>query len=92
VIYVRVMIFYGYYIAREVNFHFMGKHIYNRIKAVLAEKDVTNKELAEALDKGLNTVSRWCTNEAQPSIQTFYEIAEYLDVNVSELLVDYKKK
>jgi putative transcriptional regulator len=70
----------------------MSKQSYNRIKAVLAEKKVTSKELAEALDKGVNTVSKWCTNDAQPSIETFYEIAEYLDVNVSELLVEYKTK
>jgi transcriptional regulator with XRE-family HTH domain len=70
----------------------MSKEAYNRIKAVLAEKSVTNKELAEALGKGMNTVSRWCTNENQPPIDTLYEIAEYLDVSVYELLVDNKKK
>lgn len=38
----------------------------NRIKAVLADKDKTNKWLAEQLDKDPATVSKWCTNASQP--------------------------
>lgn len=66
--------------------------IYNRIKAVLAEHQVNNYQLAEAMGKTPETVSRWCTNAMQPSIETLYEIAEYLDVEVSELLVPRKKR
>ncbi len=65
----------------------MEKGHYNRIKVVLAEKKVTNKKLAQALDITVQTVSRWCTNEMQPSIETLYRVAAYLKVDVRELLV-----
>lgn len=34
----------------------------NRIKVVLAEKGENNKWLAEQLEKGDATISKWCTN------------------------------
>ena len=58
----------------------------NRLKVVLAEEGRTNKWLAEKLDKTVTTVSRWCTNEMQPSLETLYEIAEVLNVDVRSLL------
>ncbi len=58
----------------------------NRIRVVLAEKDRTNKWLAEKVDKNRTTVSRWCTNDMQPSIETLIEIAEVLNIDVRELL------
>jgi len=61
---------------------------YNRLKVVLAEKKKTNKELADYLNVQPGTVSRWCTNDSQPSIATLFEIAKYLDVKVSSLLVE----
>ena len=68
----------------------MDKQHYNRIKVVLAEKRMTNKKLAQALDITVQTVSRWCTNEMQPSIETLYRIAAYLDIDVRELLIPTK--
>ena len=59
---------------------------YNRIKAVLAEKAMSNKDLAEALDKSEQTVSRWCTNSRQPSVEDLFEIAKALNTDVRELL------
>ncbi|MDD4226620.1 MAG: helix-turn-helix transcriptional regulator [Mariniphaga sp.] len=64
---------------------------HNRLKIVLAEKKRTGKWLAEKLGKNEATVSRWCTNESQPSIETLFEIAKALDVNVRELLTETKK-
>ena len=58
----------------------------NRIKVVLAEKQRTNKWLAEKLGKDTSTVSKWCTNSSQPDIQTFLQIAEALEVDIRELL------
>ncbi|MGL4518726.1 MAG: helix-turn-helix transcriptional regulator [Phocaeicola sp.] len=58
----------------------------NRIKAVLIEQNKTGKWLADNLGKDAATVSRWCTNNAQPSIETFTRIAELLDVDVRVLL------
>ncbi|MFP2994830.1 helix-turn-helix transcriptional regulator [Spongiivirga sp. MCCC 1A20706] len=63
----------------------------NRIRVVLAEKDRTNKWLAEKVDKNRTTVSRWCTNDMQPSLESLVKIAQILDVDVRELLVSTKK-
>ncbi len=58
----------------------------NRIKVVLAEKGKSNKWLAEELGKGQATISKWCTNTAQPSLENLIEIAKCLDVEVNELI------
>jgi len=68
----------------------MTKKAANRIKIVLAEKNRTNNWLADALGKNRTTVSKWCTNQMQPTMETLFEIAEVLDVNVRELLVATK--
>ncbi|WP_291919792.1 helix-turn-helix transcriptional regulator [Chitinophaga sp.] len=65
----------------------MSDKVLNRIKAVLAEKSKANKWLAEAIGVNINTVSKWCTNKIQPSVETLFEIAEALDVEARELLV-----
>lgn len=58
----------------------------NRIKVVLAEKGKSNKWLAEELGKGQATISKWCTNTSQPSLENLIEIAKCLDVEVNELI------
>ena len=58
----------------------------NRIKAALADKDKTNKWLAEQLGKVPATVSKWCTNASQPSLETLLMIAKLLDVEVNDLV------
>jgi putative transcriptional regulator len=63
----------------------------NRIKAALAENNKSSKELAAYIGKTEPTVSRWCTNEVQPSIETLYEIAKFLKMDVRELLVGIGK-
>ncbi|MBR8801921.1 helix-turn-helix transcriptional regulator [Porphyromonas levii] len=64
--------------------------IINRIKAVLAEKQLTSKWLAERLEKSENTVSKWCSNKVQPSLENLIEIAKILDIDVRDLLVPTK--
>lgn len=66
----------------------MSNREYNRIKVVLAEKKKTNKELSDYLKVRPGTVSRWCTNDSQPNIATLFEIAKFLHVKVSALLVE----
>ena len=58
----------------------------NRIKVVLADKKRTNKWLAERLGKDPATVSKWCTNSAQPNLENLLEIAKCLEVDVNELI------
>lgn len=65
---------------------------YNRIKIVLTEQDRSSKWLAEKIEKDKSTVSRWCTNDMQPSIETLFQIAEILNVSVKELLNENAKE
>lgn len=58
----------------------------NRIKVMLAEKKKTNKWLAEQLGVNPATVSKWCTNASQPSLESLVKIAELLEVNYTDLL------
>jgi len=62
----------------------------NRIKAVLAENGKTNRDLAKHLERTESTVSRWCTNDIQPSVEIFVQIAAYLEVDIRELFVSTK--
>jgi putative transcriptional regulator len=62
-----------------------GKNNINRLRVVLAEKSVTNRWLAEKLNMNEGTVSRWITNSKQPSVDTFYKIAQLLKVDIREL-------
>lgn len=58
----------------------------NRIKVMLAEKGRTNKWLSEQVGKDPATVSKWCTNVAQPTLETIMQIARVLEVQVDDLL------
>jgi len=64
------------------------KKKYNRIKSVLAEQDKTSIWLAEMMNKDKSTVSRWCTNDMQPSIETLFEIAKALNVSPRDLITE----
>ncbi len=64
----------------------------NRIKAVLAEKNITGKYLAKKLGRSVTTISKWCQGKAQPDLQTLNEIARVLEVNVKDLLNDTEMK
>lgn len=58
----------------------------NRIKVMLAEKGRTNKWLSEQVGKDPATVSKWCTNMAQPTLETMMQIAKVLECQVDDLL------
>ena len=58
----------------------------NRLKVALAEKKRTNKWLASQLGVAPSTVSKWCTNVCQPSLETLLQIADHLDVKVQDLI------
>lgn len=68
------------------------KRIFNKIKSVLAEKGKTSIWLASTLKKNKSTVSKWCTNDMQPTVETLFDIADALEVDVRELLVSNKTK
>ena len=58
----------------------------NRLKVVLAEKNRTNKWLAEQLGKDPATISKWVTNSAQPNLENLMDIARCLEVDLNELV------
>lgn len=58
----------------------------NRLKVILAEKKKTNKWLAEQLGCAPTTVSKWCTNSSQPSLESIEKIANLLDIDYTELI------
>lgn len=64
----------------------MERKLLNRIKVILAEKNKSNKWLAEQLDKDPAMISKWVTNTNQPNIETFIQISKVLDVSVNDLL------
>ena len=65
----------------------MATRKYNKIKRTLKQKKRTGKWLAEELGVDERTVSRWCRNLRQPSVQALIDIAELLDMEVGELQV-----
>ena len=56
--------------------------VINRLKSVLAEKQLTGKWLAEHIGKSENTISKWCSNKGQPSLENLVEIAKTLDIDI----------
>lgn len=58
----------------------------NRLKIVLVEQKKTGKWLAEQLGVSTTTTSRWCSNSAQPDLQTLNKIAQILNVSIYELI------
>ena len=63
----------------------MRKNI-NRLKVVLAERNRTNRWLAAQLGKNEATISKWCTNSTQPSLNDLVAIAKCLEVDTKDLL------
>ena len=65
----------------------MIKNTYrHRIRVVLADRQVTNRALADMMNVSEMTVSRWVTNRFQPSMSQFVEISRMLNVDIKELI------
>ena len=63
----------------------------NRIKEVLQQKGIKQTWLSEKLGKSFNTVNTYVQNRQQPSLKTLYVIAEILDVEIKDLIVNNRK-
>ena len=64
----------------------MEKQPINRIKVMLAERMISNKELAEMLGKDPATISKWVTNTSQPNLENLIEIARCLKCDLNDLV------
>ena len=68
----------------------MGTEKINRLKIVLVEQGKTGKWLAGQLGKNEATISRWCSNTSQPSLEMLMKIAGLLDVDSRDLIISRK--
>lgn len=64
----------------------------NRLKIVLAEREIQQKEFAAMINVTPHTISRICLNETQPSLKLLRKMAIILDVEICDLLVPIKPK
>ena len=62
----------------------------NRLRVIMAEKNITNRWLASQLEVSEMTVSRWSTNKMQPSVAQLINIAKLLEVTLEDLVEPYK--
>ncbi|MEG1860685.1 MAG: helix-turn-helix transcriptional regulator [Bacteroidaceae bacterium] len=58
----------------------------NRLKVVLVEQGRTGKWLAMQLGKDPSTISLWCSNKIQPSLETLDKIAILLGIDRLDLI------
>lgn len=59
---------------------------YNRIKEVLNEKQLSQKDLSNSIGVSTVSVNQWCQNKKQPSLKTLYQISEIVNCRISELI------
>lgn len=74
------------YCSYQANCKRMESQKINRIKVVLVENGKTGKWLAEQVGKNEATVSRWCSNKMQPSLDMLVKIAGLLNVDPRQLI------
>ncbi len=64
--------------------------IYDRIRKVAKERELTIKQLEEEAGLGNGTLRRW--NNTSPSIDNLIKVAKILSVSVDALLPNYQGK
>lgn len=64
----------------------------NRIRVVLAERNKTNRWLAEQMGKSEITISRWVQNKTQPSLEQLLQVAQILSVSPKDLINEVKSE
>lgn len=58
----------------------------NKIKQVLEKKGIKQTWLADKMGKSLNMVNSYVQNRCQPTLETLYNIANLLEVEIDDLL------
>lgn len=64
----------------------------NRIREVLKNKGISQTWLANKMDKSYNTINEYARNKRQPSIEVLFKIAEILNMEAKELLIEQNMK
>lgn len=57
----------------------------SRLKIILAEKGLKNKELADLLGTSPTVISNWISGNSFPTTVKLFELAHELDVKVDDL-------
>jgi putative transcriptional regulator len=58
----------------------------NRLRIILAERNKTNRWLADQLGVTEGTVSKWATNTHQPPLERLYDISVIFKIDIHELI------
>ena len=62
-------------------------HIFNqRLKFIMKQRGITQKQLANALDMDRSTISNWWRGTCLPTVNRLVDLADYLDVTTDYLL------
>ena len=69
----------------------MFSTLVNRIKEVLKDKGISQTWLAKHMGKSYNTINEYSRNVRQPSLVDLYKIAEILNIEAKELLIERKE-
>ena len=64
----------------------------NRIRAVLEDEGISQTWLAKKLERSFSTVNAYVCNRSQPNLTTLLEIAQFLSVDMKELITDKKER
>lgn len=59
-----------------------------RLKEVIKEKKMHQKDLAIQIGVSKVTVSYWCSNHTMPSVETLGLIAKTLKVKIADLIIE----
>lgn len=59
-----------------------------RLKEVIKEKKMHQKDLAQEVGVSRVTMSYWCSNQTMPSIETLGMIAKVLKVKIADLIIE----
>ena len=59
-----------------------------RIKEIIKEKKMHQKDLAIQIGVSKVTVSYWCSNQTMPSVETLGLIAKTLKVKIADLIIE----
>lgn len=64
----------------------MDNNNLNRLKVILAEKNMSNKTLAELVGVSPATISKWVTNTTQPHLDMLIKLSKVLEVEIQDLV------
>lgn len=81
-IFIGYLLYLCIYKARKT----MAEKNLNRLKVVLAEKNLSNKWLSEQLGVGQATISKWVTNTSQPNLEMLLRLSDCLEVPLEDLV------